>query len=265
MTSITLPGGGELAYSETGSGPPLVLVHGSPGEGRSWARVAPLLAGSFRVVMLDLPGYGRSTPIPDHPEGRTAAIGAALAALIASFGQPAHVCGHSYGGNVALHAALAKSEIANLTLLEPVFFRALDLTSEDVKLKRSVQFFEDYAARVIGGEAEAVSEMIDFWFGGGAFSKLPAPVQSYLKTSAPKNGRDVNAALSETPTIEQLAALPIPTTIAYGDASPQTAPDIAKALAKLLPNARLEVISGAHHGMLDTHPHAVAALIGQSN
>ena len=36
---------------------------------------------------------------------------------------------------------------------------------------------------------------------------------------------------------------------------------IARALVKLLPNARMEGLAGANHGMLDTHPEAVARLI----
>jgi len=43
MPELALAGGGQLTWTETGAGPALLLVHGSPGEGRSWARVAPRL------------------------------------------------------------------------------------------------------------------------------------------------------------------------------------------------------------------------------
>jgi pimeloyl-ACP methyl ester carboxylesterase len=213
--------------------------------------------------MPDLPGYGRSTPLPEAIEDRTIGMGTALGALIETLGQPTHLCGHSYGGNVALHAAMSTPDrVARLTLLEPVFFRALALAGDDQELARATQFFSSYAKRVTGGEPEAVSEMIDFWFGENAFSKLPTSVQVFLTTAAPKNGLDVLAAMSETMTREQLAVFPKPTVVAYGDASPATAPAIAKALASLLPKARLKVMAGAHHGMLDTHAQLVADLIG---
>jgi pimeloyl-ACP methyl ester carboxylesterase len=265
MPSLKLPGGAELAFTDSGTGPPLILVHGSPGEGRSWARVAPLLAGHYRVVVPDLPGYGRSDPLPDAATGRTAAMGAAIGVLIQSLGRDVHLCGHSYGANVALHAAVSnRSKVGRLTLLEPVFFRALHLVGDKEVLEPAVRFFSAYADRVTGGEPEAVCDMIDYWFGGGAFAKLPATVQGFLKTAAAKNGVDVRAAFSETMTLEQLAAFTNPATVAYGATSPATAPAIAGALVGLLPHAQLQVISGAHHGMLDTHAQAVADLIRQS-
>ena len=262
MPVLDLPQGGMLSYREIGNGPPLVLVHGSPGEGRSWGRVASKLVDRHRVLMPDLPGYGGSDPVAQDPQSRTAKIGAAIAALIETCGEPVRLCGHSYGGNVALHAALAvRHGIAHLTLLEPVFFRALELTgAEDVR-RPAAEFFAGYADRVTGGKPEAVGEMIDFWFGTGAFARLPHQVQGFLTAAAPKNGRDVRSSLAEALTREQLASFAKPVLVAYGAASPPIASAIAEALVSLLPAARLHAIDGASHGMLDTHPDAVAALL----
>lgn len=262
MPSIDLPTGGKLAYREAGSGTPLILVHGSPGEGRSWNRVASKLAERHRLLMPDLPGYGGSDPVPQAPEGRTEAMGAAIAALIDGCGEPVRLCGHSFGGNVALHAALTRAErIVDLTLLEPVCFRALELTGDDAVRRPAAQFFAGYADRVVAGQVEAVHEMIDFWFGAGAFTRLPPPVRDFLIGAAPKNGLDVRSSLAETVTRAELAGFAKPVLVAYGAASPPVAPAIAEGLVSLLPSARLEGIAGASHGMLDTHPDAVAALL----
>jgi len=53
----------------------------------------------------------------------------------------------------------------------------------------------------------------------------------------------------------------MPVIVAYGSESPSVAPSIAKALVRFLPQARLEAILGANHGMLDSHPEAVVNLI----
>lgn len=263
--ALTLSDGRRLAYSESGAGEPVLLVHGSPGDGRSWARVIPLLVGRFRVVAVDLPGYGRSDPLPEHETSRTTAMGAAVAALIDSLGEPVRLCGHSYGGNVALHAAVLRpGKVRSLTLLEPVAFRALELVGDEATLAAAKRFFVDYADRVIGGEPDAVSEMIDYWFGSDSFSKLPPAVQGHLRASAAKNGADVRASFSETLTRAQLQLILAPSTVAYGDASPATAAAIARALVRLLPNAELRSIADAKHGLLDTHPREVAALIDAS-
>lgn len=240
-----------------------MLVHGSPGDGRSWVRVIPLLADRFHVMAVDLPGYGRSDPLPEHETNRTAAMGATVSVLIESLSEPVRLCGHSYGGNVALHAAIHRpATVKHLTLLEPVAFRALKLADDRHTLAAATQFFSSYTDRVTGGETDAVSDMIDFWFGRGSFSKLPSAVQAYLKASAAKNGVDVRASLSETTTCAELRTLTGPATVAYGDASPATAAAIARALARLLPNSETCTVAGAAHGMLDTHPQDVAALVG---
>ena len=46
-----------------------------------------------------------------------------------------------------------------------------------------------------------------------------------------------------------------------GERSPPIVPAIGHGILKLLPNARLETLAGANHGMLDSHPEAVAHLI----
>lgn len=60
--SLTVSGApATLAYSDVGHGPPLVLVHGFPLDGRIWDDVVPLLLErSIRVIVPDLPGFGRS-------------------------------------------------------------------------------------------------------------------------------------------------------------------------------------------------------------
>ena len=262
MPKLALQGGGGLAFSELGSGLPLILLHGSPGEGRSWARVAPLLAERHRVIMPDLPGYGGSDPLQTSMADRTAAIGRTVCQLIELQNGQLHLCGHSYGGNVALYAAVrCHRKIEKLTLLEPVFFRALALNANTAAIDAATQFFSRYADRVTGTEPEAVRDMIDFWFGAGAFERMPSSVQAYLKTEGPRNGVDVRASLAEELTLDQLAMITQPTTVAYGASSPPVAATIARALIKLLPNAQIREIPGAHHGMLDTHPKVVAEML----
>lgn len=259
MPSLILANGAKLAFTESGTGTPLVLVHGSPGEGRAWGRVARHLP-DHRLLMPDLLGYGGSDPLP--PGATTAARAEAVVALIDAAGAPVWLAAHSYGGNVALHAALARRErVKGLALFEPVFFRALALTGAHDVLAAGRAHFDDYVRRVEAGDNGAVSRMIAFWFGDGAFQRLPPPVQAYLTGAAPKNAADVKATWGESIAKDELAAFAPPTLIAYGAGSPPVAPAIAAALARLLPNAETVPIEGATHAMLDTHPEAVATLI----
>jgi len=257
-----LADGRKLAWREEGSGPPLVLVHGSPGDSRSWSRVAPHLKDRFRVLAVDLPGYGGSDRVPDEPVGRTALMGAAVARLIETCGQPVRVAGHSYGGNVALQAALQAEPAAveRVALFEPVFFRALQLTN-DAALAPAAAHFENYVGRVLAGEDNVVRLMVDYWFGVGAYARLPEPVRGYLNANAGRNAHDVRSSFNDTATAEQLAALDRPVLVVHGDRSPEVVRAIGRALLLLLPDGRLEGLAGANHGMLESHPAAVAGLI----
>jgi len=88
-------------------------------------------------------------------------------------------------------------------------------------------------------------------------------VQAYLTGAAPKNAADVKASFAESAEAAALAAFSPRVLIAYGAKSPPVVPAIARALASLLPTAETVPIEGATHAMLDTHPEAVASLIGR--
>lgn len=264
MPKLDLPDGRKLAYREEGSGPPLVLVHGSPGEGRSWGRVVPFLKEHFRTICPDLPGYGGSDRLAsDEPAGRMGAMGAAVAHLVESLAAPVRLVGHSFGGNIALQAALQArpDAVERMVLFEPVYFRALQLTGDAATLEPAAAHFENYAGRAIAGEAGVVRLMIDYWFGDGAFARMPEPVRGFLDASAARNALDVRSSFVGTSTAAELGGIHQPVTLVDGATSRDVVRAINRALARLLPNARRVGLPGANHGMLDTHPEAVARLI----
>lgn len=95
-------GGVDLAYRELGDGPPLLMLHGLGDCHRTFRRVAPALAERHRVLLPDLPGHGWSGRPLDAPYDApwyAETIGGFLDAV----GAPrAAICGHSFGGGVAL-------------------------------------------------------------------------------------------------------------------------------------------------------------------
>lgn len=72
-----------------------------------------------------------------------------------------------------------------------MFFRALDLAGDVRALEPAERFFAAYADRVTAGDPAAVGEMIDYCIGPGAFTRLPASVQSFLTGAAAMKGLDV--------------------------------------------------------------------------
>ncbi len=106
------------SYLAAGDGPPLVLLHG-PGEFKErWVRVIEGLSRTHRVLAPDLPGHGRSAPIPDNIDaGR---VFAWLDDLIDTCCQDHPVLvGHILGGSVAARYAVDHSErLARLVLVD---------------------------------------------------------------------------------------------------------------------------------------------------
>jgi len=96
--------GRSFAYRQAGAGPLVVLVHGLAGTMGTWNAVVDELATRCTVVAVDLPGHGRSEPVPGDSSLGTYAN--ALRDLLDELGhRTATVAGHSLGGGVALQFA----------------------------------------------------------------------------------------------------------------------------------------------------------------
>jgi magnesium chelatase accessory protein len=95
---------GDLAWHVqiTGTGPDLLLLHGTGSATHSWAALLPLLATRFRVIAPDLPGHG-FTPAPRRGLLTLPGMAAALADLLADLSSsPGVVVGHSAGAALLL-------------------------------------------------------------------------------------------------------------------------------------------------------------------
>lgn len=106
MGHVHTADGVSIDSSDTGSGRPIVLVHGITESRRSWDPVvAPLVAAGYRVVSFDMRGHGDSSTAPTYDLG---AMAADLAAVVASESLDAPLLvGHSLGGAVVSAAAAA--------------------------------------------------------------------------------------------------------------------------------------------------------------
>src|SRR5213082_736154 len=94
----------------SGSGPPILLLHGFPQTHLMWRSVAPILARHFTVISADLRGYGRSgcpRSAADHAPYSKRAMARDMVAVMERLGFPRFsVAGHDRGGRVAYRMAL---------------------------------------------------------------------------------------------------------------------------------------------------------------
>lgn len=115
--------GQPIFYAETGAGAPVVLLHGG-GPGASgvtnYSRNIDALARRFRVIVPDMPGYGRSTKRLDQSDP-FGCLADSIRGLLDELGlQTAHLIGNSYGGAAALRLALdTPHRVDRLVLMGP--------------------------------------------------------------------------------------------------------------------------------------------------
>jgi pimeloyl-ACP methyl ester carboxylesterase len=113
-----------LAVDETGSGEPLVLIHGIATDRRIWEFVVPELARSRRVVTLDLPGFGQSAPAGEDFDLERVAGRIARGLAGRGLRGPVDLVGHSLGGGVAITlAAMRPRLVRRLILVAPAGLR----------------------------------------------------------------------------------------------------------------------------------------------
>lgn len=144
-------------YTETGSGAPLVLLHGFTGSSASWDEIVPCLAQRSRVIGIDLPGHGR-TPAPRDPaRGALSRVAADIAALLRDLGAaPAHLLGYSMGARLALGIAVLHPDVVRSLILES---GSPGLATEAERVARRAQD-EALAARI---EQHGIEAFVNEW------------------------------------------------------------------------------------------------------
>jgi pimeloyl-ACP methyl ester carboxylesterase len=113
-----------LHYHEAGEGEALVLLHGGGPGASAWSNfkqnIAPL-SKSYRVILLDQPGYGRSAKVIPEDEARSHMAARLLVGLLDHLGiERAHLVGNSFGGRTAMNVALKwPGRVDRLVLMGP--------------------------------------------------------------------------------------------------------------------------------------------------
>ena len=257
-------GGVPVHAAVAGDGAPVMLVHSGGYDGSQWRGLAPLLTG-YRTVAPDLYGYGRTGAWPGPQDMSLDDDAALLLGLAAQLGEPLHLVGHSYGGAIALRAALADARPwRSVTLIEPMSVGTLRLMDDPtmyLALRGLLLTFFDLMAQ--GRQREAAGLFVDYWNARpGMFRALPEPVQARLGGVAHHIMRGSRALLADPTDAAALAGLRPPTLLLGMERSVRLMQELMPALAGYLPQATLQRLPGQTHMSLvsDAAPVAGALL-----
>jgi len=157
-------GGLRWHVQQLGAGPELLLLHGTGASAHSWSGLLPLLARSFRVLALDLPGHG-FTAAPEGDGFSLPGMAQYIAGLLQTLDfAPALVVGHSAGAAVAarlcLDGAIAPAVIISLNgALEPFSGLQAQLFRPAAKLLSALSFVPAVVA-LQAGRPQSVERMV---------------------------------------------------------------------------------------------------------
>ncbi len=215
-------GGPQIYYATYGKGEPVILLHGGLGNSDHWAFQVPALAQKFQVIVIDSRGQGRSTRTKAPVTYDTMAADV-LAVMDHLHVERAALVGWSDGGEIALKIAIEHPERVTRMF---VIGANYDANGSKPRGARA-QTFAGYSAKCKADYQK--------------MSKTPKQFDQLVDWLLP---------VWRTPmgfTKDQLRAISVPTVVADGDHDEIIVLDQIEEMAKLIPNAKLEVFQNTSH------------------
>ncbi len=258
-----LAGAIDWNVAERGSGPALLALHGFTGSTAAWDLHAPALAERHRLLLVDLPGHGR-THLPDPDLATVERSAADLAELLLDLAAaPADVLGYSLGARIALRLAIDHPEVvARLVLESP---SAGIANPDDRAARRAAD--AALADRIVQG---GITAFVDEWEQNAVFASHAAlPPERVRRIRAMRLANDpagLAASLraagqgAMVPLHDRLADVAAPTLVIAGALDTVSRPR-AEQVAAGITGARLEIIEDAGHTPHDEQPEAFARLV----
>jgi pimeloyl-ACP methyl ester carboxylesterase len=247
------PDGARIAAECAGTGPRLIIVHGGTSDRSRWAATMPHFAERFRVCAMNRRGFGDSSDGGPHSLRREAED---VIAVVESAPGPAFVLGHSYGGVVALEAALLSDRIAKLVLYEPPVIEHADPAIIARIEAAAASGDRDRAVAIFLGEVIKLKPVeIAARRAGQGWAKLAATIHL-----SPRQMRAINDYRLDAGRLRRYTR---PVLLLQGGRT--TIPAVLRSIVALqesLPNETLHVLEGVDHFAMESRPAELAKAVG---
>jgi pimeloyl-ACP methyl ester carboxylesterase len=243
-----------------GEGPTLLFIPGSFSTGAAWRPVQAKLPFAARMATLSLCGYGQTDETRSLGNASIAHEVAVVQSALEQLATPVTLVAHSFGGVVALAAALRFPEqVAGLVLFEANPMDVLRLSGEDRLFGEAWDMASAFEVDVSRNVQDAPARIIDYWNGDSSFERLPDPVRAYCRQTAFTNVLDWRSDFGFA--ADDLSSIRCPVVVARGSLANPAMVAITDALARMLPCAGMSIIEGAGHFPIATHPAESAELV----
>jgi len=255
--------GCRIAYQQSGTGEPLLLVHGITTYSFIWRKVVPLLDQSFKVIAVDLPGCGASDMPLDQSYALRAHAGRLLALIDALQLGPPYFIGHDLGGGIGQIIAVRHPEkIRSLTLInsvghdfwpvQPISIMRTPIVRQFLMSIVDRRLFRLIVQRGLYHQERLTDELMDlFWkpFMSSTGRK------AFLHFAKCLDNHDLTELENE------LRHLQLPVLVLRGDADPYLSAAIAEKLHRDIPGSLLRRIATASHYLMEDEPEWAARQI----
>jgi esterase len=261
----TLPVNGyDMAYLEVGKGPPLVCVHGTLGDFRTWSAVYGPLSKQRRVISVSLRHF-----FPEHWDGvggdylMTQHVADVIGFIEKLDNKPLDLMGHSRGGHIAFRVAQLRPDLLRkIVLAEPggELDSSLDSTATPGPSQRAARFAVS-AGKIMAGDIDGgLMFFFDTIEGEGAWARLPAAPRQQLRDNAFTLIGQVGE--NRQPyTRQQAESIETPTLFVGGADTRGALPTVLRALAAHVPGANTAMIQGAGHWMFEQAPERFSEIV----
>jgi pimeloyl-ACP methyl ester carboxylesterase len=256
----------ELDHHRGGTGEPLVLIHGIGHTWRGWKPMLPHLERSFDVLAVDLPGFGRSPPLPAGTQSTPEALADAVEAAMVDVGfDRAVLCGNSLGGWIALELA-RRGHATSVVAISPAGLQH----AREKGWGRNILLGMRWAARNLPAPDPLLrSPLGPILFAG--------PVVARPWRLDPDEFAEVLRLFAEAPGFldtlphtfggqpKGLNQIDVPVRILWGTRDLLLPPRQGRRFERLIPNAELRYLDGLGHTPMSDDPELLAELVATTS
>lgn len=248
--------GQKLNYVEAGSGPTLILIHGSVGDYREWSKQITSFCEHYHVI-----AYSRRyhwpnlSPLPDADASLDQQVTDLFEMIKAISAGPVHIVGHSFGGAIALSFTLRHPELVrSLVLAEPAVSGVLGKTPENDTLFKESQAIRAKMKEVFPtGNDELIVKTYADHVAPGDFERANGEERKMLFENVSAFQLDFN---SQRPpfSCEDAQKVTVPVLVLAGSQSPMGLQRIAETTAQCITGAKFVKIPQATHWLQHDQP-----------
>jgi pimeloyl-ACP methyl ester carboxylesterase len=253
----------DLDYTDTGDGPPVVLIHSSASGARQWRQLVDSLQPRYRLIAVNLFGYGRTSSWPNTRPLTATDQAELVAAATALASEPVALVGHSLGAAVALEAAARLGERVRVVVaFEPILFGHLQTHGPASANDEITRLAHRFNALAQSGDWSAAGEwFIDYWAAPGTWAAMSNERRQNTIAMLPPVVHEWGMATSGLRPLADWRAITAPVDVIHAADTRAPTRAIVALLAESYPAWHVhEVASGGHMAPL-TRPDLVNPVI----